>query len=337
MTTTSTSPYSPPLNSINLFSSSVCVEMRRGNDLNSNDRLRECNFSKDAMFGEEIAAFLGDDFPYDNSNSVVCTDSTSFDPLDSFDVLTMSGDANNSTDQLPAPQQTLSDANAATMGGSQSGSSDSRQQQDEAAGSNSEKPKRRRQPSQLQDHIMAERKRRELLTQQFIALSAVVPGLKKTDKMSVLGETIKYLHQLKEKVKSFEEVVANKQTNVESVVLVKKSQLLVDDINDKCSLCFLDNDNDDNNNNYANDTLPQIEVKVLQKNILFKIYCDKQKGILPKLLSEIEKSGLTIATTSVIPFGDLAFDITILAQMEMGLDENVMEMVRGLHWVLSNP
>lgn len=34
-------------------------------------------------------------------------------------------------------------------------------------------------PSQPQDHIIAERKRREKLSQRFIALSALVPGLKK--------------------------------------------------------------------------------------------------------------------------------------------------------------
>lgn len=37
----------------------------------------------------------------------------------------------------------------------------------------------RRPHSQTQDHIIAERKRREKLSQRFIALSAIVPGLKK--------------------------------------------------------------------------------------------------------------------------------------------------------------
>lgn len=36
-----------------------------------------------------------------------------------------------------------------------------------------------RNPIQAQDHVMAERKRREKLSQSFIALSAVLPGLKK--------------------------------------------------------------------------------------------------------------------------------------------------------------
>lgn len=36
-----------------------------------------------------------------------------------------------------------------------------------------------RSPSNAQDHILTERKRREKLTQRFVALSALVPGLKK--------------------------------------------------------------------------------------------------------------------------------------------------------------
>lgn len=36
-----------------------------------------------------------------------------------------------------------------------------------------------RNPTQAQDHVIAERKRREKLSQRFIALSAIVPGLKK--------------------------------------------------------------------------------------------------------------------------------------------------------------
>lgn len=38
---------------------------------------------------------------------------------------------------------------------------------------------RSRPPSQPYDHIIAERKRRELLSQQFVVLSSIVPGLKK--------------------------------------------------------------------------------------------------------------------------------------------------------------
>ncbi|KAK1394661.1 Transcription factor bHLH25 [Heracleum sosnowskyi] len=75
--------------------------------------------------------------------------------------------------------------------------------------------------SQAQDHIMAERKRRKKLSQRFIALSALVPGLKKMDKASVLGDAIKYLKQFQEKVKTVEEQTRRKST--ESVALANKS------------------------------------------------------------------------------------------------------------------
>lgn len=44
---------------------------------------------------------------------------------------------------------------------------------------NTQPGKRGRSCSQTLDHIMAERKRRQELTQKFIALSATIPGLKK--------------------------------------------------------------------------------------------------------------------------------------------------------------
>nr|CAD1837330.1 unnamed protein product [Ananas comosus var. bracteatus] len=70
-----------------------------------------------------------------------------------------------------------------------------------------------------QEHVIAERKRREKLAQQFIALSAMIPDLKKTDKASLLGGAIDHLKQLEEKVKVLEEQATRKTT--ESTILLK--------------------------------------------------------------------------------------------------------------------
>ncbi|RWV98732.1 hypothetical protein GW17_00038402 [Ensete ventricosum] len=90
-----------------------------------------------------------------------------------------------------------------------------------------------RSASHNQEHIMAERKRREKLSQRFIELSAIVPGLKKLtksrfmspalgkmDKASVLSDAIKYLKQLQENVKALEDQVAKR--NVDSAVLTEE-------------------------------------------------------------------------------------------------------------------
>ncbi|KAK2981252.1 hypothetical protein RJ640_030641, partial [Escallonia rubra] len=163
---------------------------------------------------------------------------------------------------------------------------------------------RTRPPSQTYDHIIAERKRREQLSQRFVALSAIVPGLKKMDKTSVLGDAIKYLKVLQERVKILEEQ-ATKQT-MESVVLVKKSQLLVED----------EGSSDENSlGSCSENSLPEIEARVCDKSVLLRIHCEKRKGVLVKILSEVEKLNLSVANTSVSPFGTLALDITIIAEV----------------------
>ncbi|XP_057968291.1 transcription factor bHLH18-like [Malania oleifera] len=175
-------------------------------------------------------------------------------------------------------------------------------------------------PSHSRDHIIAERLRREKLSQQFIALSAIVPGLKKVDKTSVLGEAIKYMKQLQERVKKLEEQSAKKP--VESVVIVKKSQIIVEDQGD-CS----------SNEDFAgtsDEQLPEIEARISGMSVLLRIHCEKQKGVLVKMLTEMEKLNLIVINTSVAPFGDSALDITIIAQMENDLCIATQDLVRAL-------
>ncbi|WOK92266.1 transcription factor bHLH18-like [Canna indica] len=170
------------------------------------------------------------------------------------------------------------------------------------------------------EHIIAERKRREKLSQRFIALSAIVPGLKKMDKASVLGDAIKYLKQLEEKVKSLEEQAAKR--TVESAVLVKRSQLCADDDSSSCDENF--------EGQQWNESLPEIEAKMSEKSILIKIHCENGKGVLVKALSEIEKLHLSVVNTSVIPFAGSSLDITVMAQIEDGFDMTVKDLVKKI-------
>ncbi|RVW17905.1 hypothetical protein VitviT2T_010818 [Vitis vinifera] len=177
----------------------------------------------------------------------------------------------------------------------------------------------RRTSSHAQDHIMAERKRREKLSQRFIALSALVPGLKKMDKASVLGDAIKYLKQLQERVKSLEEQM--KETTVESVVFIKKSQLSADDETSSC---------DENFDGCREDAVRDIEARVSDKNVLIRIHCKKQKGFVAKVLGEIEEHHLSVVNSSVLPFGKHAMDITVVAQMGDEFQVTVKDLVNNL-------
>ncbi|PKA49695.1 Transcription factor bHLH25 [Apostasia shenzhenica] len=192
----------------------------------------------------------------------------------------------------------------------------------------------RRPAAQNHDHILAERKRREKLSQRFITLSAVVPGLKKTDKASVLGDAIKYLKALQEKVKGLEEQAARR--TVESAVLVKKARVSVeDDENDVSSSDEnFDGDGDGGGGGGAEfkaaKSLPEIEVKLAEKTLLIKIHCEGRKGTLVRVLSEIEGMNLTIVSTNAIPFASSSLDVTVTAQIGEEFSMAAKDVVRKL-------
>ncbi|KAL0395864.1 UNVERIFIED_CONTAM: Transcription factor [Sesamum calycinum] len=180
------------------------------------------------------------------------------------------------------------------------------------------KTRRVRPASQTYDHIVAERKRRELLSQRFLALSAIVPGLKKMDKTSVLGDAIKYLKHLQERVKTLEEQ-ATKQT-MESAVLVKRSLVTAED----------ESSTDGEGGSYDEHPLPEIEARVCNNHILLRVHCEKHKGVLVDLLSKVEELNLAILHTNVATFGSLALDITIIADMETEFNLTAKDVVKRL-------
>ncbi|KAJ0967740.1 hypothetical protein J5N97_024657 [Dioscorea zingiberensis] len=154
--------------------------------------------------------------------------------------------------------------------------------------------------SSSQDHVLAERKRREKLSQLFVTLSTTIPGHKKSDKHTLLGNTVDYIKELKSKVKILEEVI---ETPVESAVLVEKSSLMN---NGESSLS--------SNGSLSKEKPPlKIEAKINGKSVMIKVQCENHKGLVVKALLEIEKLPMTITNTSILPFGDSSLDIVIMA------------------------
>ncbi|XP_024005681.1 transcription factor bHLH25 [Eutrema salsugineum] len=182
-----------------------------------------------------------------------------------------------------------------------------------------------RSQSNAQDHIIAERKRREKLTQRFVALSALVPGLKKMDKASVLGDALKHIKYLQERVGEFEE--QKKERRLESMVLVKKSKLILDDSNlTASSSCCEDGS--------SGLELPEIEVRFSDKDVLIKILCERHNGHITKIMAAIEKFRFSITNSSVFPFGP-TLDITIIAKKESDFDMTLIDVVKSLRSDLS--
>ncbi|RZC30851.1 transcription factor bHLH18-like [Glycine soja] len=186
-----------------------------------------------------------------------------------------------------------------------------------------------RSPHHAKDHIIAERMRREKISQQFVALSALIPDLKKMDKASVLGDAIKHVKQLQEQVKLLEEKNKRKRV-VESVVYVKKSKLsAAEDVFNTFSNSG-DGNSYDISETKTNESFPEVEARVLEKHVLIRIHCGKQKGLFINILKDIENLHLSVINSSILLFGTSKLDITIVAEMDEEFSLSVKELARKL-------
>ncbi|GJN08561.1 hypothetical protein PR202_ga26498 [Eleusine coracana subsp. coracana] len=162
-----------------------------------------------------------------------------------------------------------------------------------------------------QEHVVAERRRREKMQQQFVALATIVPDLTKTDKISLLGGTIEYVKQLEQKVKALEEQSA-RRSNPEHTVFKSKCRISSDD----------DASSSRPRGSAASSgatsvSIPTVEASIHGDTVLLKICCRERRGVLVMVISELENQGLSIINTSVLPFTDSCLSITITAKARL--------------------
>ncbi|PIA50791.1 hypothetical protein AQUCO_01200203v1 [Aquilegia coerulea] len=172
--------------------------------------------------------------------------------------------------------------------------------------------------SSPQDHVIAERMRREKLSQRFIDLATIVPGLKKMDKSSVLGDCINYLIQLQKRVKTLEEQPSTK-------AFVKKFQIISAGSDDSSSM-----DTDNFINGGSEEPLLEIEARNSDRNVLIRIHCENRKGLLLKALMEIEKLNLSVVNLNSVPFGTSTLDITVKAEMDEEFSITMKDLIKCL-------
>lgn len=133
------------------------------------------------------------------------------------------------------------------------------------------------------------------------------------DKGSILEDAIKYTKDLQERVKILEE--KSERKGIESMVIVKRSQVVVGEDED--------DDGDEGSSNEQSSTfeeqiitsLPEIEAKVNDNQILVKVLCEKQKDALAKLICKVESLNLMVISTNATSFGNVTLDITIVAEV----------------------
>ncbi|XP_039042700.1 transcription factor bHLH25-like [Hibiscus syriacus] len=109
-------------------------------------------------------------------------------------------------------------------------------------------------------------------------------------------------------METLEEQVAKR--TVESIKFVKKTQFHEDDSHG-CQY-------------------PEIEARILDKDVLIRIHCQTNKGCISSIINEVEKLHLSVINSNVFPFGQAALDITIVARMESGFSMTLNDLVKTL-------
>ncbi|KAL5064147.1 hypothetical protein RYX36_025884 [Vicia faba] len=181
----------------------------------------------------------------------------------------------------------------------------------------------RRSPAHIKDHIMAERKRREKLSQSFIALAALIPDLKKMDKATILSGTIKYVKELKERLESLEEKRKKPKAYQSTVTPIKPDV-------EHYSSSEESTETESAADGTSTESFFKMEAKVSEQHMLIRIHCQKHNGLLVKIISEIQCFELFVVNNSVLAFGDSILDITIIAEIGEGYNLTIKELVHNL-------
>ncbi|KAF7105272.1 hypothetical protein CFC21_106101 [Triticum aestivum] len=184
-------------------------------------------------------------------------------------------------------------------------------------------------PDPANGHIIAERRRREKINQRLMELSTLIPGLKKMNKATIIGDAVKHLRELQEKVNILEN--NNRYaatTTICSTVLVHKNR--------PCLGGLTSNYGDDNvgQPSQLGTWLPEIKVRFSDKSVLVQIHCENTNGLLVRVLAEVEVLRLAITHTSSMPFLADTTIINITAKLGEGFNTTMEEMVRRINSVL---
>ncbi|KAF8728880.1 hypothetical protein HU200_018175 [Digitaria exilis] len=150
------------------------------------------------------------------------------------------------------------------------------------------------------EHIIAERKRREKISQRFVELSAVIPGLKKMDKATILSDATRYVKELQEKLSAREAagggVIIRRSSSGGNVPAL--SPLGASSTGTK--------------------PLPEIEAQLCVDKVMVRVLCHNGKGVVAKVLAEVEDLHLRIVDANAIPSPLCTLNITITAKVRFG-------------------
>ncbi|KAJ1433063.1 Myc-type, basic helix-loop-helix [Sesbania bispinosa] len=157
-------------------------------------------------------------------------------------------------------------------------------------------------------HVLAERRRREKLNERFIILRSLVPFVTKTDKASILGDTIEYVKQLSDTVQSLE---------------ARKRQMEADQrrrINKKRRVKEV-----------------EVEVSIIGNDALLEVECMHREGLLVDVMKVLRELGVDVMLVQSSVNDDGVFVAELRAKVKenaKGKKVSIVEVKKALYQVI---
>lgn len=133
------------------------------------------------------------------------------------------------------------------------------------------------------------------------------------DKASVLGDAIKYVKTLEEKLKTLEEKLPKKRMRSQSTR--KQSPPATGSSTPQGAKAAVKQQLGEEVVDEDDGSQPEIEARKIDKNFLIRMHCEKRKSLLVKSLAELEKLKLTILNANILSFSATTVDFTCCAQV----------------------
>lgn len=120
------------------------------------------------------------------------------------------------------------------------------------------------------------------------------------DKASLLGDTIQYMKELQQRVKVLEKEIKNNPSK-RSLAAKVPSDVSLSEGSDYSS--------------NEEDIVPEINVRISDKSALIDIYCNKQGGVVGRILSEMERLHLSVRDMNIMSFSRTCLDISVVTEV----------------------
>ncbi|XP_027351058.1 basic helix-loop-helix protein A-like [Abrus precatorius] len=125
-------------------------------------------------------------------------------------------------------------------------------------------------------HVMAERRRREKLNERFLILRSMVPFITKMDKASILGDTIEYIKQLRDKIENLEVCDCNTRKR----------------------------------------RVREVEVSIIERDALLEVECVHREGLLLDVIKVLRELGIEVVMVQSSVKDDGVFVAEIRAKVK---------------------